>query len=260
MTDIKQTISDPKDAISPPPESGRISLATFWRGRNLDEQLLLDRLTVQNISILVAYAGYRLNLSANQLSAASGLFSLLALIAAATMGTDSATIPVLTIFALSHFSYVLDCADGQLARATKTTSPYGAFLDRAMDLVGIQLQYSAFFIFIYRYYMAAGETFEAQVWLFGGLAFVFFYLARFTVWQFFLHQMPETYEDSKGAPSIISEILKCLIDHQVVVLTMLVFLISPMVCMGIFAFQGLLLCAIWLRYFKRGLQYTANTK
>ena len=57
MTDIKQTISDPKDAISPPPESGRISLATFWRGRNLDEQLLLDRLTVQNISILVAYAG-----------------------------------------------------------------------------------------------------------------------------------------------------------------------------------------------------------
>jgi phosphatidylglycerophosphate synthase len=223
----------------------------FWRGRNLDSQLLLDRLTVHR---------YRLNLSANNISVGSGLFSLLALIAAATMGTDSATMPVLTIFALSHFSYILDCADGQLARATGTTSPYGAFLDRAMDLVGIQLQYSAFFIFLYRYYMAAGSTFEAQIWLFGGLAFVFIYLARFTVWQFFLHLMPETYEDSKGKPNVASEILKGLIDHQVVVLTMLVFLISPMACLAIFTFQALLLCAIWLRYFKRGLQYTADTK
>ena len=150
--------------------------------------------------------------------------------------------------------------DGQLARATGTTSPYGAFLDRAMDLVGIQLQYSAFFIFVYRYYMAAGSTFEAQLWLFGGLAFVFFYLARFTVWQFFLHLLPETYEDSKDKPSVVSEVLKGLIDHQVVVLTMLVFLISPMLCLAIYTFQALLLCAIWLRYFKRGLQDTANTK
>lgn len=260
MNHIKQSVKTPKASISKSGDPDRIPLMQFWRGRNLDSQLLLDRLTVHNVSILFAYAGYRLNLSANHISAGSGLFSLLALIAAATMGTDSATVPVLTIFALSHFSYMLDCADGQLARATGTTSPYGAFLDRAMDLVGIQLQYSAFFIFLYRYYMAAGSTFEAQLWLFGGLAFVFFYLARFTVWQFFLHLMPETYEDSKGTPNVASEILKCLIDHQVVVLTMLVFLISPMACLAIFTFQTLLLCAIWLRYFKRGLQYTADTK
>ncbi len=260
MNHIKQAIRVPKVSIPNSSDPDRISLMQFWRDRNMDSQLLLDRLTVHNVSIFFAYAGYRLNLSANHISAGSGLFSLLALIAAATMGTDSATVPVLTIFALSHFSYMLDCADGQLARATGTTSPYGAFLDRAMDLVGIQLQYSAFFIFIYRYYMAAGSTFEAQLWLFGGLAFVFFYLARFTVWQFFLHLMPETYEDSKGAPNVASEILKGLIDHQVVVLTMLVFLISPMACLAIFTFQALLLCAIWLRYFKRGLQYTADTK
>lgn len=260
MNQIKQSVRVPKSSISNSSDSDRISLTQFWRGRNLDSQLLLDRLTVHNVSIFFAYAGYRLNLSANHISAGSGLFSLLALIAAATMGTDSATMPVLTIFALSHFSYILDCADGQLARATGTTSPYGAFLDRAMDLVGIQLQYSAFFIFLYRYYMAAGSTFEAQIWLFGGLAFVFFYLARFTVWQFFLHLMPETYEDSKGKPNVASEILKGLIDHQVVVLTMLVFLISPMACLAIFTLQALLLCAIWLRYFKRGLQYTADTK
>jgi phosphatidylglycerophosphate synthase len=260
MNDINQTVSGQKPSIARSGETDRISLRQFWQGRNLDSQLLLDRLTTHNVSIFIAYAGYRLNLTANHISAGSGLFSLLALIAAATMGTESATIPVLTIFALSQVSYILDCADGQLARATGTTSPFGAFLDRAMDLVGIQLQYSAFFIFLYRYYMAAGATFEAQVWLFGGLAFVFFYLARFTVWQFFLHLMPETYEDSKSDPSVASEILKGLIDHQIVVLTMLVFLISPIACLAIYAFQALLLCAIWLRYFKRGLQYTADTK
>lgn len=260
MNDIKQTISDPKATIANADERKQISFAEFWRGRNMDGHLLLDRLTVHNISIFMAYAGYRLNLTANHISAGSGLFSFFALIAAATMGTESATVPVLTIFALSHISYMLDCADGQLARATGTTSQYGAFLDRAMDLVGIQLQYSAFFIFVYRYYMAAGSTFEAQLWLFGGLAFVFFYLARFTVWQFFLHLLPETYEDSKDNPSIVSEVLKGLIDHQVVVLTMLVFLISPIVCMAIYTFQALLLCAIWLRYFKRGLQDSADTK
>lgn len=260
MNELKQTLRAPKTSVESSGNLDKITLTQFWRGRNLDSQLLLDRLTIHNVSIFFAYAGYRLKLTANHISAGSGLFSLFALIAAATMGTESATLPILTIFVLSQISYVLDCADGQLARATGTTSPYGAFLDRAMDLVGIQLQYSAFFIFIYRYYMAAGSTFEAQMWLFGGLAFVFFYLARFTVWQFFLHLLPETYEDSKDKPSVVSEILKGLIDHQVVVLTMLVFLISPMACLAIFTFQALLLCTIWLRYFKRGLQYTANPK
>ncbi len=258
MTDMKQAINDPKVAVAAGPKADRIPLAEFWRGRSADGQLLLDRLTTHNVSIFIAYAGYRLNMTANQISAASGAFSLLALLAAALMGTESAVAPILTIFVLSQISYILDCADGQLARATKTTSPYGAFLDRAMDLVGIQLQYSAFFIFIYRYYMAAGETSLAQVWLFGGLAFIFFYLARFTVWQFFLHLLPETYEDSKSDPSLASEILKGVIDHQIVVVTMLVFLISPVACMLIFAFQASLLCAIWLRYFKRGLQYKAK--
>ncbi len=260
MNEVKQTISDPKASIASSDNRDRISLTEFWQGRNLDSQLLLDRLTIHNISIFFAYAGYRLNLTANHISAGSGLFSLFALIAAATMGTESATAPVLTIFVLSQISYILDCADGQLARATGTTSPYGAFLDRAMDLVGIQLQYSAFFIFIYRYYMATGSTFEAQLWLFGGLTFVFFYLARFTVWQFFLHLLPETYEGSKDEPSVAREVLKGLIDHQVVVLAMLVFLISPMACLAIYTFQALLLCAIWLRYFKRGLQDSADTK
>ena len=51
---------------------GRISLNEFWNGRNLDSHLLLDRLTVHNISIFFAYAGYRLNLTANHISAGSG--------------------------------------------------------------------------------------------------------------------------------------------------------------------------------------------
>ena len=176
------------------------------------------------------------------------------------MNAETATGPVLTIFFLSQISYILDCADGQLARATGTTSPYGAFLDRAMDFVGIQLQYCAFFIFAYRHYLNGDATFEAHVWLFGGLAFVFFYLTRFAVWQFFLHLLPETYEDSKTEPSIATEVLKGLIDHQVVVLTMLVFLVSPTACLVIYTFQALLLCATWLRYFRRGMQYSASGK
>lgn len=230
----------------------RLSIRQFWQRRNLETHLLLDRYTVHNVSIFFAYAAYRLKLTPNHLSAASGAFSALALIAAAFTPANDLVVPILAIYALSQISYLFDCADGQLARATETASTYGAFLDKAMDLASVKLQYGAFFIFLYRYYMAEGHSIEAQSWLFGGLAFIFFKLARFVVSQFFANMMPDVYENSKSNPTSIFELIKNFMDHQVSLLNMLVFLLSPLACMLIYLAQTTLLSIAWVRYFRRG--------
>jgi phosphatidylglycerophosphate synthase len=48
-------------------------------------------------------------------------------------GGDPPAVGALWLLLILHFAYCLDCADGVLARATRTTSPFGAILDKVMD-------------------------------------------------------------------------------------------------------------------------------
>ncbi len=229
-----------------------LSLRQFWRQRNLETHLWLDRHTANNVSIFIAYGAYKSNLTANQLSIASGVFSAFALMVAAFSDATDLFWPVLTIYGLAQISYLLDCADGQLARVTNTTSTYGAFLDKAIDLASIKLQSGAFFIFLYRHYVATGTSDEAQIWLFSGLAFIFVKVARFVVSELFSGLMPQIYEDSKIQPTQVTEILKVVMDTQISLLNMLVVLISPLACLLIYLVQFILLGGAWIRYFWRG--------
>jgi phosphatidylglycerophosphate synthase len=232
----------------------------FWRHRNLGSHLALDRCTVHNVSIFAAYLAYKLGMTPNCVSLFSGFFSVCTIIAAAFLPANDLTFSILVIWCLSQFAYLLDCADGQLARITNRTSELGAFLDKSMDVSGSMLQFGAFSIYVYRHYMELGDTAQAHLFLFAGLIFIFFKVSRFAVWQFFLHMLPETYESSKSRTGVVDDILKNFADHQISLVNMLVFLVSPVACLSIYMVQTVLSAFAWARYFLRAIRGVEGRK
>lgn len=232
----------------------RLTPGLFWRKRNLGTHLTLDRWTVHNVSVLAAYLAYKLGASPNAVSLASGFFSICTIAAAALLPAGELTFSILVIWGLAQFSYLLDCADGQLARITNTTSELGAFLDKSMDVSGTMLQFGAFSIFVYRHYAELGDMAQAHLFLYVGLIFIFFKISRVVVWQFFLHMLPDTYETSKARTDVVSEVLKNLADQQISLINMLVFLVSPVACLSIYMAQSVLIAFAWARYFLRAIR------
>lgn len=79
-----------------------------------------------------AFLASRVGLTPNHLTLLSGVLVSVAM-AVMLYGTGKSVIWSLLVVFLSVISYALDCADGQLARATKQCSKYGAWLDHVLD-------------------------------------------------------------------------------------------------------------------------------
>ena len=228
-----------------------LTLRDFWKARNLESHLLIERLTANNLSIGLAFAGHRLGMSANMLSVGSGLFGIVALLAAIVLPVEMPTLSVVTIFALCQFAFLLDCADGQLARVTGTASVYGAFLDKAFDFISMPLQYAAVFVYAYRHYTSVGMTPVAEAVLLFGFVFILGSLARFYTSQALYFEFPNKYERTKIEDGYIAIFIKNFMDHQTSIINILIALISPVICLSVFCLQLLLRLAAFMRYLRR---------
>lgn len=93
----------------------------------------LTRLLSQRLGARLAWLAYRIGLSP---SAVTVLGLTVFLATAGLYATLPAGIgPALACLVLLQLGYALDCADGQLARATARTSAFGGWLDLACDYV-----------------------------------------------------------------------------------------------------------------------------
>lgn len=82
---------------------------------------------------ILAFVAYKIGISPNVLTLASGFVSTLGVVAYVYVPQASAA--AVLAFVLLQFGYVLDCSDGQLARATRRSSPFGGWLDVAIDFL-----------------------------------------------------------------------------------------------------------------------------
>ena len=105
----------------------------FWRYRNSGDPVWLDRYTVNNVAIILAYLSYQIGATPNRLSLASGLSGILVFAVSLRLPTESPALSILTIYLLAQVSYAFDCADGQLARAIGKETEFGEFLDKSID-------------------------------------------------------------------------------------------------------------------------------
>ena len=235
----------------PEKRSRKIKFSTFWEQRNLATNIILDRIATNNVSVLIAFAGYKLGVTPNQVSFASAISSVLAFCAALVLPPDQMNLSVTAIFLLSQIAYLFDCADGQLARATGTTSEFGAFLDKGIDVASSFFSFGSFFVYVYRYFRHFELIHEADLFLLVGFLFIGARTSRFFTWQLFSMFLPETYNSTKSKENGSNVLLTSFMDHQFSLLNMLVFLLWPMVCLGIFAAQTLILGASYVRFFIR---------
>ena len=226
-------------------------LLDFWHKRNSNDSVMLDCFTVNNVSCFVAYLSYKLGLTPNQLTVASGVFSGFAFIFALIMPPDSLELPILAIFVLSQFSYLLDCADGQLAHATGQENAFGAFLDKGIDIAGSILVFGGVFAFLYRHFAAAGETDSAELSLAIGFLFLLARSSRFLAWQKFDHVYRDRESRIRKAPGLVHHVVVSLMDHQMSLLGIILFLAAPVAGFLLFAGQAVILAGTYVSYFVR---------
>lgn len=108
-----------------------------------------SRFVNRRIGRYLAAAAFLAGRTPNQVSLASGLCSLVGIVAIATVAPSHWLAVAVTV--LLAVGYALDSADGQLARLRGGGSPVGEWLDHMIDCVKIVLLHSAVLISLYRF-------------------------------------------------------------------------------------------------------------
>ncbi len=227
------------------------TFAKFWSCRSVTHQVLLDRLTVNNVSVFVAYLAHLARLTPNQLTVISMLFAVLSFAAAIVLPADRPAFSILVVFALAEFSYLLDCADGQLARATDSASKFGAFLDKGVDKFNNILFLAAFFAYAFRHYVFTDDMGRAKVFLLVGFFLLISNTSRYIVRQYFLAMYEEKKEKSEDKDGLVMILMKNFMDIQFSLIIFILFIFWPLVSLSLFILQATLLIAAYFRYFPR---------
>ena len=229
-------------------------LRHFWHTRNINDPPLLDRYTVNNVSIFVAYASYKLGFTPNQRSVASGVFSGFAFVSALIMPPDSLALSILAIFVLSQSSYLLDCADGQLARATNTESEFGDFLDSGIDITSAMFAFGSLFCYLFRYHYNSGSYFLGDVSLFVGFLFILARTSRYFLMKNFVNIFKQREIDLRKRRGFAEGLGGSFMDQQMSLFGMLLFLVSASSGFALYIAQSIILAAVAVRYFLRARQ------
>jgi phosphatidylglycerophosphate synthase len=109
-----------------------MTFSDFWDQKfAVQGQYFFTRVISQRIGAVLAYLAWRIGLRPNSVTLTGLVTMLAASVTLACASTKPALLP--TSLLLYQLGFGLDCADGQLARATKRTSAYGAWLDIAAD-------------------------------------------------------------------------------------------------------------------------------
>lgn len=126
-----------------------VGFADFWGQKYATQgQYFFTRVISQRIGSVIAYLANRANLSPNAVTMIGMPFMLGASYCLALSSKDSSYSYLALL--LYQLGFGFDCADGQLARATKRASEFGAWLDNVCDhirYVSIILALGAVFVF-----------------------------------------------------------------------------------------------------------------
>ncbi len=230
----------------------------FWRYRNSGDPVWLDRYTVNNAAVILAYLSYQIGATPNRLSLASGLSGILVFAVSLWLPTESPALSILTIYLLAQVSYAFDCADGQLARAIGKETEFGEFLDKSIDTASNTLCFGALFAYLYRLYSTIEQTMLVNFILFVGFLFILVRTSRF----FALHKYRHMF-NAKDRPSCLKRRLGAkltisFMDHQASLFAILAFLYSSYLGLSLFICQTIVLGVVYLRYFIRAYSVDRN--
>ena len=240
--------------------SGKLPFSHFFAQRNGQDQLAIDKLIANNISVFIAFAFHKLKISPNKTTVLSGIAGITSLILSAMLPVDQIIYPIILIFTAAQISFVLDCADGLLARATNNASKFGEFFDHTLDAFSFFIIFGGFFTYLYRYYLSTNDNLFAYLSLLTGFLIIFAHTIRFLAWINYRHLFGSGEKISPAKDGVAVLILKNFMDHQVSLFGMLLFLIHPVAAFAVYLAQSIILLGAYFRYFHRAyhLEYGGN--
>lgn len=112
---------------------GQPTWSEFWAQKFAAGGHPLTQLLSQRVGACLAYASYRLGLSPSALTLAGAVVGLGTSLAYALAPPGVGT--TLFLIVAYQLAYGFDCADGQLARASRRASEFGAWFDVTVDFV-----------------------------------------------------------------------------------------------------------------------------
>jgi len=116
-----------------------VKLTRLWATKNKDDEWWSSFVT-SPLAIAVNYVVVDIKwLTPNLIT----LFSFIAAIIAALFVITGGTVNFIIAAVLIHWSHVLDCMDGQMARYRKTTSPSGSFFDKLTDQIQVTIWFGS---------------------------------------------------------------------------------------------------------------------
>jgi phosphatidylglycerophosphate synthase len=231
-----------------------LNFSAFWAQKKSDGLVLIDEMLIYRISVLVAYPAYRIGITPNQVTITSCSIGCIAGVFGFFLGTTNVVGSVLILYALAQVAYILDCADGQLARITERTSPFGGFLDHGLDILSFTLTFGGFFAYQYRYFESVGEPLSAQIALLTGFIFLTANNSRYFALESFGSLIKHSSIEERNLDTMGVTLAKCLMDQQVSIFNILIFLVSPALCLAFFGAQAALQLLAYFRYFWRAFK------
>ena len=225
----------------------RVPFARFWALRASGYGVPLKEILTSPFAAVLAYGSARLRLRPDHVTALTCVAGFSAFLAAFVLPVERPVASILAIWALAQAAFLLDCADGLLARATGTESRAGQILDHTLDFITYAFALSAVFVFVYREALAQDQAALGHAALTVGFFFILARSARYHTWQMF----GDTSQKEVRLSWSPEEILKTAMEFQVSMLGVLAFLVSPTLALLVFAGQATILALAYFRHIAR---------
>ncbi len=232
----------------------------FWEKRNDGVEVWIDKATVNNFAVVLAYSGYLLRVTPNHLSFASALCAVMAFVAGLFLPVGQPNSSIILVYLLAQLSYAFDCADGLFARVSDAETNFGEFLDKSIDAATGMLCFGAVFGYLFRHYSALGQSGLASLVLVLGFLFIVARSSRFFALHKFNHMFHNVDEPINTSRLFSRHMLLSLMDAQASAMGILLFLLTPWGGLGFYVCQTLILSAVYLRYFRRAYLHDKASK
>ena len=225
----------------------------YWSSRGDGYGTAINRWATSHAAALVAYGSARLGLTPNQVTLMSLVCGMVGFLLAFGLPVSQPVISISVIVILAELTFILDCADGLLARATDTATPCGEYIDHTLDIASQSCALSAFFVFAYRAELSLQNPGLANAAPVVGFLFLAARITRHTA----IHLSgslfgPQT-TAQRSKRSILSRLLTNLLEYQVSMLAVVTYLLSPTASLAIFGAQALMCAAAVARRIVRAM-------
>ena len=211
----------------------------FWTARNGGYEIAVNRWTTSHAAAVTAFLSARLGLTPNHVTMMSFACGVLGFLLAFGLPAEHPGPAILVIVILAELTFILDCADGLLARVTGRATASGDLIDHTLDVASQSCALGAVFVYAYRAGLVLPSPDLAHAALIVGFLFLVARSTRHTAIHLSDRRLDRSASATPPKGQSLGHLMTNLLEYQASIVAMLAYLLSPAACLVLFAAQTL---------------------